>query len=463
MNPEMQLLSFLCARGTLDGALTYGITTEDFLSPSARSLFTYMMDYATLPDHQGAVPGYHHLAHHFPSFQVCHDESMTIEALCREVRNIRIRKEAKHQLEQAILALDGTLDPASIIHQAQDQLSRTALLDSGKVASTFSGSIDLQVAKYRHRANGVIVNPISWPWEPFNRITKGIEPDDYILYYGRPKQKKTFVALYHAMDVFRRQGKHVLFYSKEMSEDQIWRRCTSFMANLPYDEFYTGTLSPKQVMDLEAAAEEAKMIVDATGGRAQITCISGLDAPGGQDNVSWLTAMAKKYKPDIIFIDGVYLMASSSKSKDAHERAKDISRAVRDMARRLKIPVIATIQANRKADKSGLVADTDEIAFSDAFAQDATCMLRVVADRFLPICNLILPGSREYKCNGFRINAVPCSNFEFIELLDDDTMKNALAGDEPPPSAIQGKRGRGKKKAPDPETVSVDDLVEDLE
>jgi replicative DNA helicase len=463
MNPEMQLLSFLCAKGTLDGALTYGITPEDFLSPSARSLFNYMMDYAQLPDHRGAVPGYHHLTNHFPSFQVCHDESMTVEALCREVRNIRIRKEAKHQLEQAMIALDGTMDPASVLHQTQDQLARTALLDAGRLASTFSASVDLQIARYHHRANGVIVNPILWPWEGFNQITKGIEPDDYILYYGRPKQKKTFVALHHAMDIFRRQHKHVLFYSKEMSEDQIWRRCTAFMANLPYDSFYTGALTPKQVLDLEVAGEEVKMLTEATGGRAQITCISGLDAPGGQDNVAWLTAMVKKYKPDAVFIDGVYLMASTSKSKDAHEKAKEISRMVRDMARRLKVPVIATIQANRKADKSGLLADTDEIAFSDAFGQDATCMLRVVADRFLPICNLILAGSREYKCNGFRINAIPCSNFDFIELLDDDTMKNALAGDEPPPSAIKGKRGRGKKGVPAPEEVSVDDMVEDLE
>lgn len=459
MNPEMQLLSFLCAKGTLDDALTYGITAEDFLSPSARSLFTYMVDYASLPDHHGAVPGHHHLAHHFPSFQVCHDESMTVEALCREVRNIRIRKEAKHQLEQAIVALDGTLSPATILHQTQDLLARTALLDAGKVASTFSSSIERQIQLYHNRANGIIVNPILWPWDGFNRITNGIEPDDYILYYGRPKQKKTFVALYHAMDIFRRQHKHVLFYSKEMSEDQIWRRCTAFMANLPYDLFYTGSLTPKQVMDMEVASEEVRYIREATAGRAQITCISGLDAPNGQDNVSWLTAMAKKHKPDAIFIDGVYLMAGTSKSKDSHEQAKSISRAVRDMARRLRIPVIATIQANRKADKSGLLADTDEIAFSDAFSQDATCMLRVVADRFLPICNLILPGSREYKCNGFRINAIPCTNFDFIELLDDETMKNALAGDDPPPSAApKGKRGRKKSAAED---VTIDEMVAD--
>src|ERR1019366_4995900 len=104
------------------------------------------------------------------------------------------------------------------------------------------------------------------------------------------------------------QGKHVLIYTKEMPAWQLFRRVAACVAHLPYNEFRLGKLT---VGDEERFNQLIKMVADqaqATYGQHNITCISGKDAPAGQDSMSWVRSKIEKYKPDIAFIDGLYLM-----------------------------------------------------------------------------------------------------------------------------------------------------------
>ncbi len=92
-------------------------------------------------------------------------------------------------------------------------------------------------------------------------------------------------------------------------------------------------------------------------------------------------------------------------------------------------------------------------------------MVRVVADKFRPICNLLLPGSRKFKLEGIQINAVPCSDFSYIQDIDQEMIERALAGDvdDPlaPPASARGKKGKAPRQTskPDlPPAVSLDDI-----
>lgn len=469
MNIEMQLLSLLVSLGTLEPALAWGITADDFVSASARHLFGYLLAYADVPGNKGALPGFHNLSSKFPSFQECHDASMTVEALCTEVRDNRVKHETRKAIEDANTYLDTQVSPQQAVALLLSSAERLTSLYGVQSATTFASAVPKTLARYAQRTQGIFDYAIEWPWPEMTAIAGGIMSTDFTLYYGRPKNKKTFVALYHAIDCFRRQHKRVILYSKEMPEEEIWDRAICFMAGIPYDTFNSGQLQPNQYADLLQAGAEAEDLPRLTNGAAELLCLSGYSVPEGQDNVAWLSAMAVKYQADVIFIDGVYLMASTSKSKDAHARAEAISRAVRAMALRLRKPVIATIQANRKADKSGLVADGDEVAFSDAFTQDATAMLRMVANPFEPTCNVLLPGSRKFKLDGFRIWAKPCTDFSWIERLDEAKASQSLADDDARAAGTvvsinQGKKGkRLPKKPPSEEPVDASDLLDGLE
>lgn len=467
MNVEMQLLSFLVALGTLDPAIQWGISSEDFLTASARQLWEYLVQYSTAIHHAGALPGFNNLAQKFTSFQKCHDDTMTVEALCLEVRQHRVKQETRKLMQDVEMRLVTEVSPMDAMVYLQERVALLSTLTAGTSAATFSSAVKGTLLRYMERANGIFRCAVKYPWDELNAITNGIEPSDYVLYYGRPKNKKTFVMLYHLMHVFKVQRKRVLLYSKEMPQHQIWDRCLCFWASVPYDLFRAGKCSPDQLFELQMAEMEIEDIREETNGRADIICLSGQEAPEGGDNVQWLQAMAKRYAVDVIFIDGVYLMASHIKAKDAHARAEAISRAVRNMTLRLGIPAICTIQANRGADKTGLTADMDEISFSDAFGQDTTAAYRVVADKLLPTINVLLPGSREFKLHGFQIHGIPCTNFGWIKRLDADEVATATSMDDAAAALMTGQaaKGRGKKRASGlevPTAPTVEDMLEGL-
>lgn len=460
MHVEMQLLSLAVAQGSMQPVLAWGISHEDFTTTAARHLFAYLCDYANTPGNGGGLPGFNNLATKFPSFTACHDTSMTVDALCQEVRTHRQRADIK----KLILDTDRLLetDPSTLpaLNHISDGVVRINTLVGGKQASRISSALQGRILEYHERAAGIFRNAIVWPWPELTDLVGGIRDTDYTIYYGRPKNKKTFVALYHALDVFFTQRKRVVLYSKEMPEDEIWDRCLCFLASVSYADFNLGKLLPDEVNRLLEAETNVQMVHAETLGQAEIICLSGREVPPGQDNVPWLSAMLQRYEADAVFIDGIYLMASHIKSKDMHERVGAISTAVRDMSLRLHIPVIATVQANRKADKSGLVSDFDEIGFSDAFGRDATAALRVVADRYEPKCNILLPGARKFKLDGFSIHAVPCSNFRWIGTLDEAGAAAAAAQEDALAEELQTKAAaprRRKKGVRSPDTVPPPD------
>lgn len=444
MHVEMQLLSLLVSQGSMQPALAWGISHEDFTTSAAKHLFGYLCEYANTPGNAGGLPGFNNLATKFPSFTPCHDSSMTVDSLCQEVRTNRQRTDIKKLILEVDRSLEtdpGTQAPLNLLTEGSVRINT---LHGGKQASRISSSLNGRILEYHERAAGIFRNAIVWPWPELTALIGGIQDTDYTIYYGRPKNKKTFVALYHALDVFYTQRKRVILYSKEMPEDEIWDRCLCFLASVPYTDFNLGKLLPEEELRLLEAEYQVRSLHTDTQGRADIICLSGREVPPGQDNVAWLSAMIQRYEADAVFIDGIYLMASHVKSKDMHERVGAISTAVRDMSLRLHIPVIATVQANRKADKSGLVSDFDEIGFSDAFGRDATAALRVVADRYEPRCNILLPGARKFKLDGFSIHAIPCSNFRWIGQLDEAGAAAAAAQEDAAAAALEEKKVKAK-------------------
>jgi hypothetical protein len=119
------------------------------------------------------------------------------------------------------------------------------------------------------------------------------------------------------------------------------------------------------------------------------------------------------YRPDVVFIDGMYLMSDSKNAKKDHERVRNVSRSVRAMNLKTNVPVIATLQANRAAAKNQ-DANSDEVAFSDAIGQDATLLMRCIREQDKPTIAMVIGGnSREFQLDGFRIHGVPASNFNY--------------------------------------------------
>jgi hypothetical protein len=331
------------------------------------------------------------------------------------------------------------VDPMSAISMMQLESSQMLRIGLGKDTDMSLGAaFDKELVRYEQLENGIDLSCGPWPWYPMNAATGGFQPDDYIVLYGRPKSFKSWVLSYIIAWTFN-MGKRSIIYTKEMTPENIFRRVIACIAQLNYEGLRMGKLMPQEKRALYAAREFMRAL-QATN---NVYCLSGKDAPAGGDTVPWLRAKAEKFKPDYIFVDGMYLMSDVRKSRKENERVKSISRDLSDLRLDLKIPIIVTIQANRDAAKNQ-DANLDEIAFSDALSQDATCIMRVINEKKTPTCMLVLGGAREYSLNGFRIHAVPAYDFGYYSDLKekeiDKAIKEDVGPEENPAAHVQKKK-----------------------
>jgi replicative DNA helicase len=85
------------------------------------------------------------------------------------------------------------------------------------------------------------------------------------------------------------------------------------------------------------------------------------------------------HQPDIVIIDGVYLLSENKGDSANWEKLTDVSRNLKRMADGHGVPIIGVHQANRAAaGKEEL--DVENIAYSDALGQDADLIIGIAPE-----------------------------------------------------------------------------------
>ncbi len=364
-----------------------------------------MLGYHSSPATAGAVWGPHALTNTFPNFPLCDDPGMTTEALCHEVRKNRIRV----QLNQSLLELGDLVerDPiaaATLMYQRGADAQSDA--SPKKTEVHFADGFTRAVEEMDMIGAGIDVSVCSWPWAPLQNKTKGVRKHDYIVFFGRPKSMKSWIICY-LIAWFFEQGKRLIVYTKEMPPDEIWERVGCIIAQVDYERFITGTITP----DERAAIYAVRDFIQIAREQHLMVCLSAKDAPGGNDTVAWLASKVEKLAPQAVFIDGLYLMKDQHGAKQRHDRVRNISNDLRQMILQYDVPVIGTVQANRQAAQNE-DANTEDIAFSDSLGQDCTHLIRVVNEKDADTIALIMGNvARRFKLHGFRIYGIPALNF----------------------------------------------------
>lgn len=167
----------------------------------------------------------------------------------------------------------------------------------------------------------------------------------------------------------------VLFVSNEMSNGQIMQRFDAVHFKLPYKELRAGLLPDA----LEKRYFE---------GLAKMKSEVQMDVT---QDVKGILSVANKidlYRPDIVLIDGMYLLSDDGRSTSRWESISNISRGLKKLAQSKKIPVIATTQFNRAADEVKMDKVTlSNLGFSDSIGQDADVVLGLFRTRDMEMNN----------------------------------------------------------------------------
>ena len=139
--------------------------------------------------------------------------------------------------------------------------------------------------------------------------------------------------------------------------------------------------------------------------------------------VSALAAKVKEFKPDILFVDGVYLMDDENgEPKGSPQALTNITRSLKRLAQNADIPVIGTTQVLswKLGNKKSRKITADSIGYTSSFAQDSDLIVGVESDPDIDnqsIIRVVL--ARSAPLGEIRINW-DWKNMDFTEVGEDD-------------------------------------------
>ena len=200
-------------------------------------------------------------------------------------------------------------------------------------------------------------------------ITQGFQKSDLIIIAARPSMGKTALGLNIALNVIKTSKLPVIFFSLEMSKEQIMYRLIGMEANIDQMRLRSGKLYQKDWSKLNKIIKilsKLPFFVD----DSSILCI--------QDIRSKIkTILFEQKQIGLIVIDYLQLMQNTKfKNENRVQELSQITRLLKTMAREFNVPIIALSQLSRnvenRLDKKPILSDLRE---SGSIEQDADLVL----------------------------------------------------------------------------------------
>lgn len=208
-----------------------------------------------------------------------------------------------------------------------------------------------------------------------DRMTAGFQKNDLIIVAARPSVGKTAFALNIAQSVATKTDETVAIFSLEMGAEQLVMRMLCAEGNLDAQRMRTGKLTAEDWGKLSLALgslANSKVYID--------------DTPGIKVNDirNKCRRLAQEHGLGMILIDYLQLIQGNGNSKENRQQeVSEISRTLKEIARELKVPVIALSQLSRgvesRQDKRPMMSDIRE---SGSIEQDADIVAFLYRDDY---------------------------------------------------------------------------------
>lgn len=213
-------------------------------------------------------------------------------------------------------------------------------------------------------------------WRDLDNMTAGLQRSDLLILAARPAMGKTTLVTNLAYNVASKAKQAVLFFSLEMSKEQLVDRMLADAAGVDSWNIRTGNLSDEDFEKLSNAMgemAEAPIFID--------------DTPG----VSVLEMRTKARRQahtqplGLIIVDYLQLMqGSSSRGSDNRvQEVSEISRGLKLIARELNVPVIALSQLSRSVEnRSPQIPQLADLRESGSIEQDADIVMFIYREQY---------------------------------------------------------------------------------
>ena len=200
--------------------------------------------------------------------------------------------------------------------------------------------------EYLHEHRGQILG-VPTGLSQLDALLGGLQPSDLIVLAARPSVGKTSMALNIAQHAAVREKKRVAVFSLEMSKEQLALRLLSAETGINPRPLQTGFVDETDWSKIAMVMNDmatATMWID--------------DSPAL--SVMELRTKARRLEAeqrglDLVIVDYLQLMQASTSNKDANrvQEVTEISRGLKQLARELKVPVVALSQLSRGVEQRG--------------------------------------------------------------------------------------------------------------
>jgi replicative DNA helicase len=205
-----------------------------------------------------------------------------------------------------------------------------------------------------------------------DRITSGLRPQQLITLVGEAKKGKSLITLIISNAVHN-HGKVPLYISFEMSAEEQSARYDAIVSKISHTKLMRGDLTNLEI----------EKIRKSTFLRKNMHPFIISEDISSLTTVSAIAGKLQQHKPDLLVVDGVYLMDDEhGEPKGSPQALTNITRSLKRLAQRYDIPIVGTTQVlswklgNRKSRQ----ITADAIGYTSSFAQDSDLVIGVESD-----------------------------------------------------------------------------------
>ena len=228
--------------------------------------------------------------------------------------------------------------------------------------------------EYLHDHRGQIIG-VPTGLKDLDALLGGLQPSDLIILAARPSVGKTSLALNVAQHAAIREGKKVGVFSLEMSKEQLALRLLSAESGINPRPLQTGFVDET---DWSKIARVMNDMATATMWIDDSPVLSVMELRTKARRLE-----AEQHGLDLIIVDYLQLMQASTPSRDGNrvQEVSEISRGLKQLARELKVPVLALSQLSRGVEQRGSAEPRlSDLRESGSIEQDADVVIFLYRD-----------------------------------------------------------------------------------
>jgi replicative DNA helicase len=228
--------------------------------------------------------------------------------------------------------------------------------------------------EYLHEHRGQVLG-IGSGLSQLDALLGGFQPSDLILLAARPSVGKTSLALNIAQHAAVRERKRVAVFSLEMSKEQLALRLLSAETGINPRPLQTGFIEETDWTKIATVMNDMA------------------EAPMWIDDTPALTVMELRTKArrleaeqgglDLLVVDYLQLMQGTTQSREPNrvQEVSEISRGLKQLARELKVPMIALSQLSRGVEQRGSAEPRlSDLRESGSLEQDSDVVIFLYRD-----------------------------------------------------------------------------------